>query len=360
MISLTPSDLNEFQSHYLSTFIESGSTVVATNVYSKFNRKFSLGKHLMYENNHKKIIILSVIADPNNPEKPFYISEYRIESPAYEINRINSSLRYDTEIIILHSDFSNKKQKEIKEYFKKFISPISRKPDYIIADINKNFSIKKTKVIGYYSDKADINFYNELNFFKRVESKKMASYSKKLILYDVDDIIKKTDKYFNKKISSADEDIPMYDGNNSPLGMIFAYGLSRFLRSDMVIFDNKLLKKGIEKGDITVKVVYSIIKNDDERFIYLKIRKENMESLNDYIKNLNVSIYSTINITGKTPQKNMIYRVLTTENFIKNNPQILNHINEFSILNVKMIDGILWYVRNHKLAPVKIEYEPAK
>jgi hypothetical protein len=25
-----------------------------------------------------------------------------------------------------------------------------------------------------------------------------------------------------------------------------------------------------------------------------------------------------------------------------------------------MIDGILWYVRNHKLAPVKIEYEPAK
>ncbi|MBP7795297.1 MAG: hypothetical protein KA059_00780 [Elusimicrobiales bacterium] len=360
-ISITRNDLIEIKTNYLSQYIKANPFIIATNVYDKFNKNFFAKKYLTFEINKKKILLLSVISDSSSPDMAFYISGYRIENPVYEINRVNANIKSDTEVVILHSDFRDKSEKETKEYFKKFLSLLTRKPDYIIADVSKNIYIDKTRIIGYTDKNTDIYFLREFNFFKKINVKKMDKNSKPYNFQELDDMIKKTDDYFNRKLTVAESDIPLSDGDISPLGNMFAYGLSKFLRSDIVIFDNRLLKKGIKKGDVRIKDIYSVIKNTDEKFIYLKIRKEKLKELIQDLNGMDVSIYSKnldlskLSIPADKSFKNSIYRILTTENFVKDNSELLNHINEFSILNVKMIDGILWYARNYKLVNIDIK-----
>ncbi|MEF3279946.1 MAG: 5'-nucleotidase C-terminal domain-containing protein [Elusimicrobiota bacterium] len=354
IVSLTNTDLEKLPPQIISNYFKKNSSILATNIYNKHNSKsFFAKKNLISNINNKKLSLFSIIANSTDPAIAFYISDYRIENPLYEINKINSSTSYDIAIIILHSNLKGKNEEELNNYLKKFLSNLTRKPDFVLADINKKIKIGKTYFIPYGNKNSLITISQKLNFWKKITIEEIPKKKIGIKFVLLDDIIEKTDKYFNKKISFSYSDIPVKNGNSS-LGNIYAYALFSFLKSDISIFDNNLLKKGIKKGDITIKDVYSTITDTSEKLVYIKVKGDKINELIRYTKNLNTSIYISKKYTDKDSEKidlpqQKTYRILTTKKFIKENSELLNYITEFSILDINIIDGIMWYLRNHKL-----------
>lgn len=341
VLTITQNDLLYITPKELSKYSNDFPQIIATNVYSKYDKKIRFNKYKIINHKGKKLLILSIIAKDSN--KPYYISDYMIEDPAYEINKINSSVVYNSSLIIfdLKKEFNN--IKEAKEYFTKLISKITIKPDFILAPVLDNIKIGKTLIIALNKD-TDIKIIKKFGFFiKPVTSKYLPIHSKAKPI-ELEKIINNTTTYFNKTISQAINDIEIEHSNYSPLGTLYAYALTRFLKSDLVIFDNSLLNKPLKQGKITLKDIYLTLNDYNETLVYIKIKGNELKQLIDYIKNSNVSIY------GKNEyMPNKIYRVITTKNLIKRQSELLNYITEFSVLKINLIDAIIWYARNHKL-----------
>ena len=358
IISPTRNDLIKIPME-IRNYIDNG-TFIATNIYNKNGKALNTNKYFKKIINNKKIIILSLIINESDITKPFYLSNYRIEEPAYEINRITTQNDFDYMILLMHSSKILYNSKKTREYFRNLFSKLTRKPSVIFTDIDKNIEIDGVKIVGYKDKITSFYFEKKFGFFKKITSSSFARSSQMKHMPETETIIDKTNLYFSKRLSVSKEPIPLKNQNKYPLAELISYAMFKFLRSDISIFNNDLVINPINSGDITVKDVYSIISNDAERFVYIKTRGEKIQPLLYQTIDTN-SIYTQGKIITKDdieklkfqPQK--IYRIITTESSIRGNVEILNYINEFSILNVKLMDGIMWYFRNHKIGIIKNE-----
>lgn len=347
VLTITQNDLLYIEPKELSKYSNDFPQIIATNIYSKYDKKIKFNKYKILNHKGKKLLILSIIS--RDTDKPYYISDYRIEDAAYEINKINSSVVYNSSLIIfdLEKEFNN--IKETKEYFTKLLSKITVKPDFILAPVSDNIKIGKTLIIALNRD-IDIKIIKKFGFFiKPVVTKYFPNYSQ-LKPAKLEKIINNTKTYFNKTISQAINDIKIKGSDYSPLGTLYAYAISRFLKSDLVIFDNSLLNQSLKQGNITLKDIYLTLNDFSETLVYIKIRGNELEQLIDHIKKSDVSIY------GKNEyMPNKIYRIITTKKLIKRQNELLNYITEFSVLKINLIDAIIWYARNHKLDIINLD-----
>lgn len=339
-ILLSANDLL-IDSKKLTSYVSEYSKILATNIYIKFNMK-GFEKYIIKEALGNRIAIYSIIADDNNPTKAFHINDYRIENPLFEINRLNSKIKPDKYIIFLLTD------KEIshknKEYFNTIVNGLSKKPQIIFTKTDKKLrisntliyplplkvtTIKSTRVFGFTKLK-EFNVKSEINYMDISVITKM---------------IKKTEEEFNTTIFYTSK--PLADNEISHL---IAKGITNFLTSDIVIIPNDIVKFGIKTGDVLQKDIYKIIKNPEDRLVYIKARGENIESIIQTFNKNTVIYINSKNIKEEKEVflKSKIYRVITTMDFIKKNDEILNYIMEFTVLNIKIKQPIIWYFKKLK------------
>lgn len=322
---------------YLKTF----PNIVATNLYIKFNMK-SFEKYILKEFNSKKLVIYSIIADSNSPLKSFYIEDYRIENPAFEINRINSKIKPDNYTIILltNEDISHKN----KDYFNTLLQNLYPKPQLILAKTDKFFKIQDTLIYPLPKDDVNIKITKTLGFSK-IRKEKINSEIDWHNLKELNLMIKKTNDEFEKKLCILTK--PLTDIN---LTQIIAKGIANFLYSDIVIIPSDTSTYAVSQGEITHKDIYRILKNPEDKLVYIKVKGENISNIiNNFSKQSQIYINSK-NLVNEKPVfiNSKIYRITTTLEFIKKNDELLNYIMEFSVLNIKIKQPVIWYFKNLK------------
>ncbi len=326
--------------------------IVATNINDKRGKNLEVEKFYEKNINKQKIVFLSVIAKSDNFLVPYYLTYYRIEKPSFEINRVIHKTKPDYIIIFLHTE-KKISSKDLRKNFIAFISELDRKPDLIIADIDKTIKINKTKIFPFR--KGEVILEKKFNMYNKFYFMDFEKRNEKKTIEKLENLIKNTENYFNKKLTVSLSDIKLSSSDGSPLGVIISCAMYNFLKSDVAVFNNNLLVNSLNKGDVKVKDVYSIIKNSGERLVYVKVRGEKMKDFLEYSLKADTSIYLNKTVINQNNLKNLnfyagkMYKILTTDSFIKENNDILNYITEFSILNVKLIDSIMWYFRNHKI-----------
>ncbi len=359
IISLTPADLENISLKEM-TELAHNDKILATNIYSKKEKNIEIKKHYELDFQGQKTLILSVIANDTDPSKPFYISDFRIEKPQYEINKLILKKNYKRIAIILHTanPISYEKNKT-KKYFSDFLSALTKKPEIIFANIDKNFVLNGVKIIGYGYSKKVFSFEKKFAFFEKIRQFEPTVKKSEIPTPKTDEIATKTVSFFSKKLTVSLNDIEPKKDGKSPMGELVSYAMFSFLKSDLSIFDNNLLINGIKKGDVKVKDIYSLFPNEKERLVYIKTRGENLIYLltraieNDSSVYFKGKVIYKKDLNGLILQPGKTYRIIAAESSIRNDTDILNHITEFSILNVKLIDAVMWYSRTHKLDIIK-------
>ncbi len=338
-IIFSVSDINMDTEKISEYFNYSSTNIIASNVYIKSNMK-SFKKYIFKNLNSKKVAIYCVISDLESPTRSFYLKNFRIENPAFEINRLNYKLKPDKYILILQTQKTL--TTEQLSYFKKLFESLTIKPLLVFADVNKPFSVDAVKIFPLPSSSQKISMESKFGILK-VKQTNITEYTEPSKISDIERIRKKTNEEFFKKLRFLKQEL-----SAEQLNEIVAKSLVNFISSDIAIIDRKTVTDGLKEGNVIMEDIYRVFKNPWDKVVYIKI-KGNL--LNDMLKS--ISDTSTIYINsklGKQPtfEKNKIYRMFTTLDFIKANDSILNYITEFSILNIQIKHPFVWYLKNKK------------
>ncbi|MGC8867486.1 MAG: 5'-nucleotidase C-terminal domain-containing protein, partial [Elusimicrobiales bacterium] len=319
----------------ISEYIKYFPEIIASNLYIKSNMK-ALKKYILKNINSKRIAIYSVISDPTSPTKSFYYTNLRIENPVFEINRLNYQLKPD-KYILIHQAL---KPVNSLDYFEKLIQPLTHKPFFIFSNTDKVLSVHGIKVFPIPPYPKKITMEKKFGILK-IKQTHLRQYLNASEISEVAKLMKKTNDEFSKKLRVLSH--PLSD---EQINGIVAKSLVNFIPSDIAMISKKTVIKGIREGDVTMEEIYNILKNPWDKIVYIKLKGS---TLTDMINNF--SDISTIYINsklGKKPvfEKNKIYRMFTTLDFIKDNDSILNYITEFSILNIQIRHPLSWYLKN--------------
>ncbi|MCX7641102.1 MAG: hypothetical protein N2Z20_00510 [Elusimicrobiales bacterium] len=312
--------------------------IIATNVYIKYNMK-GFNKYYIKEIAGKKNVIYSVIVDSTSPLKSFYLNDYRIENPLFEINRLNTKLKPNSYIIFL---FTNKKiEIRNKNFLVTIINSLTPKPQIIFANIDKKIKISNTFILPYPQTTETIKAIKIFGFTK-LKTYPILSEINYKSLPKLTEIINKTSKDLNVNLLINSKPL-----NEQELTMLIAKGITNFMFSDLVIISNDTVNCGVKPGVISHEDIYKIIKNPEDKLVYIKAKGDNIQNIiQTYEKNSIIYINSKNIVDGKSIfDKSRIYRIITTIDFIKQNDDILNFIMEFSVLNIKIKQPIMWYFK---------------
>ena len=319
--------------------------IILSNIYFAKNPTYQFKKYLKKELNNKSILIASLIMDLKEPLKATYIkSGYRIENPTYELNRILSH-KADFKIVIINRYDKDKTSfKEEKKFFYNFISKLDKKPEIIISDVVENMTIKGVKIIKL--ENKTISIYKKFRFLNKIEEKKI--YGIKTIETPLTkETIKKTEDYFNKKLTYSNLNL-----NLEQTKIYIAKSIKKRIKSDFSVVCDNIVKNGIKKGEFKIKDLYSIITDYDERLIYLRVKGEKIGDFFSEIFKITSAVYkekvineNDIKNTKFTTSK--IYKILINENCLKNNKKILNYVAEFSVIKSNILDTMMWYTKNY-------------
>ncbi|HOL63606.1 MAG TPA: hypothetical protein PK103_09630, partial [Elusimicrobiales bacterium] len=231
IISLTPADLENISLKEM-TELAHNDKILATNIYSKKEKNIEIKKHYELDFQGQKTLILSVIANDTDPSKPFYISDFRIEKPQYEINKLALKKNYKRIAIILHTanPISYEKNKT-KKYFSDFLSALTKKPEIIFANIDKNFVLNGVKIIGYGYSKKVFSFEKKFAFFEKIRQFEPTVKKSEIPTPKTDEIATKTVSFFSKKLTVSLNDIEPKKDGKSPMGELVSYAMFSFLKS---------------------------------------------------------------------------------------------------------------------------------
>lgn len=317
------------------------SNILASNIYVKFNMK-SFERYILKEFSGRKLALYSVIADNKDPTRAFYLGDYRIENPLFEINRINLKIKPDRYILILHT--KNQLTSKNKEYFNTLINSLEKKPEVIFAKIDKKIRVSNTLIYPLSSKEISISSSKRFGFFKIKESEIIYE-TQATAIPPITKMIKETEEELTKKIFSTST--PLADRE---LLTLLAKGLVNFLPSDIAIIPHDIINSGIKPGDVYLKDLYAIFKNPEDNLVYIKAKGEDVENICERFEK-NAVIYispKTIKDEKNKFIKGRIYRIITTREFIKNNDAFLNFITEFTVLDTKIKQPIIWYFNKLK------------
>lgn len=337
---LKPTDLI-IDSKTLTEYFKIFPYLLSTNLYVKFNMK-GFNKYILKEINSKRIALYCVIADSNSPLRSFHIEDYRIENPAYEINKINSKIKPHKYIVILltNDEINNKKS----EYFYTLIQNLNPKPHIIFAKTNKLIKIEKTLIYPLPQDASNIKIIKTFGF-EKLRKEELKSEINWQEINELNQIRKKTDEEFNKKLCILTKSL-----SDTDLTKIIAKGVANFLYSDLVIIPSDILLSALFQGEVTHKDIYRILKNPEDKLVYIKIKGENISHIINNFSKISTMYINSRNIINEKPffLNSKTYRIITTLDFIKKNDEILNYIMEFTVLNIKIKQPIIWYFKTQK------------
>lgn len=370
MVTFSAEDLEYLKIPAVRKYIKIFPDIILTNVYSKFDNDLPVKKYYLNSN----YLITSVIINPLEPESPFYISDYRIENPLYEINKIFNRFknRKIKKIVILNIKNDMIAEKIFEEKLTEFIEKLEHAPDIILTDVKDIKKIKNTLIIPSGSKNVNFKIKKIMEFYSKYELKELKP-EKTLLNSDekfkeIDKITEKVKNHFNSELTHISEDLNLSDYNT--FSLFVAHIISKYMYSDFLIFDKYEIKNTVKPGKITLKEVYNLLKDNYENIIYAKIKGENIPNfisdtiLRDELATANIKIFlkdgeiKNIVIRGKTLQPQKIYSVIIPINYIRKNQKVIGYINEFSTLNVKMIDTLLWYFKTHRRLN-RLSLEPA-
>jgi hypothetical protein len=343
-ISLTYNDLANISPDILKNYLENYN-IISANIYDTKNTKYQFKKFIKRKINEKNILFTSAIINLSQPTSANYTKGYRIENPIYELNRIlreNANFR----IVLLnrYQDTILDSKQEYK-FLRYFISKLDIKPNIIILDISKEVNIDGVYILK--SDTQTISLYKKLSIFNKIKKNQIIAKERKNNFTNTQEIIKKTKDYFSRKIANSPKNL-----DERETVIYIAKSIKKRIKSDFAAVCNKAFKNNIKKGDIRIKDVYLLVKDHNERLVYMKIRGEKMSEFLLELFKVSTAVYGDKPI-GENELKNLkfanykIYKILINENCIKDNKEILNYVTEFSITDVKVLDTIMWYLRNY-------------
>lgn len=330
------SDLN-IKSDIIAKYQQTYPDILATNVYVKYNRKPFMKYLSINSKKNTKIQLYSVIANPTSFDKPFYTGDFRIENPLYEINHLNHQFKPEKYILIIHT---SQKIKD-KKYFEDILSNLTLKPLIILANTDKKINVSGINIfpIPDYSKKISIEKRFGIIKLRSKDINNLSSYHK---ITQLDKLVKNTKEEFDRKITTLSEPI-----SDKKISEITARSMVNFISSDLAVISNSTAVEGLKKGEVRVKNLYNVLKNPNDKLVYIKIKGSNLERLIGEVSNIS-TIYINTKIDDKRFKKDKIYRMFTTLDFIKENDFILNYVTEFTVLNIQINKPVIWYLKNRK------------
>lgn len=337
-ISLSPIDLT-LSFKKIMDYMKNHDNLLATNVYIKFNMK-SFKKYIDKDISGKKLLVYSIITDDSNPLKSFHEGDYRVENPSYEINKLNSNIKPNQYLLIIRS----KKQfnKRDKNYFKTLIENLDKKPQAILCEIDKKYVVLDVPIVPLPHKDSEIKVVKKFGCLKfkttsKIENNFINIHSKK----ELEDMIEKTKNYLDQKLLKIVKSI-----SKKEMNYIIAKGISNFITCDVVIISNHTIRDTYITHDILIKDLYEMINDPEDKLVYIKIKGEKLNDLINQNNNSTLYIKQKHILNGKVNlNKTHMYKLITTTNYLKENDTILNLISEFSILDIKITQPIIWYFR---------------
>ncbi|MCX7905552.1 MAG: hypothetical protein N2446_02495 [Elusimicrobiales bacterium] len=339
-VLLSQYDFN-IESTKLMEYYRKYPNLIATNVYVKYNMN-GFTKYYTKEIFGKKKVIYSIVANSDSPSSSFYINDYRIENPIYEINKLNNKLKPDNYIVFLFLDKTIDSNN--KDFFHNIINSLYPKPQIIFTNINKKIKISKTNIIPLPSKTSTTKIIKTFGVtkIKTYPLKSELDYKK---LQQLTELKNKTFNELNTNLLSVSKNL-----DERELGMLISKGIINFIFSDIVIIPNDIINSDIKSNKISYKDLYKIIKNPEDKLVYIKTSGEKIQDILQNFEKNSIIYINSKNIINEKPnfQKLKIYKITTTLDFIKKNDEIFNFIMEFSILNIKIKQPVIWYFKKLK------------
>jgi len=344
-IFLTKDDLISIKPDILKLYGEK-YPIISANIYLTKDPKYQFKKYIKKEIDAKTILFTSVILNPEKLLAGDYLKSYRIENPIYELNKIFLQ-KADFRIVVINVYNKNETTlKEEKKIFSEFLSKLNKKPDIIITDISRDITLSETRVIPL--ENASIYIYKKFTFLNKIKKENLKIDKKNSIKTPILDELKtKTLTYFNKKITTSKINL-----TNIQTLTYLSKSIKKRIKSDFAIVCGDIVKNEIRKGDIKIRDAYSVISDYDEKLVYLKVKGDKIYDFFSYIFKIKPLIYQEKEIKENDIKnmkfiKSKTYKILINENCLKSNKEILNHIKEFSIIDVNVLDTMIWYLRNY-------------
>lgn len=347
----------------------------STNIYWKKGKTpENLSRYIIFSLKNLKFgIISAIIKDYDKLDKRFYTVDYKIENPAYEINRNISKIYKNVDNIILIIDMLDSTKKDnIVSKLEKIFSVLTIKPDIFIIRVEndvKPFKFKGKCIIPI-NIKDNVFYKIDLSLSSRskIKSASVKTFEVKNLnlpyekFNDIEDVVKlkkNVENFFNKKISYSSQDILIEKSDTSPLGDLIAQAIKNYIKCHIALYDYSLLKSDIKKGSITVKDIYKIFENDDY-LIYVKMKGRDIENMLNMLSDRKISFSGVrvetlkdgnkkIYISNNLLKDDFLYRVIIPQSLLKSDNRILTLATEFSVLPRKTVDAAIWYFKTHKI-----------
>ncbi|MBU2572958.1 MAG: 5'-nucleotidase C-terminal domain-containing protein [Elusimicrobia bacterium] len=369
-LALAPKDLEKLVR--IATF-----PVIASNLYLKTNKKpgFIKSRQILVSGKTKIGFFAVTVMDPDRPNTPKYLTNYKFEKESYEIERSIKALKdAGADIMVLLLDI-NAKKKTGKGYYAAFFSrlpPI----DLIITDdpaVKKPLRINNSWIIPAPS-KMSSAARIELSVDPR--SGRLLKANHKLMLLDkekygqdpatLETVMRHrgfVSKHFLKRIGTALGDIKRSEkGLDSPLGNFTADCIKRWARSNGAIINNAILAGDIAKGAVTLGDLYRVLPHDTS-VVFVKIRGEDLKRAVEETISKDISVsgieahmrgrtVDRLLINGRPLFPNRIYRLAVPDSMVNDKEYtLLSSATEFANSRRSLREVLGWCFSRQKTVP---------
>ncbi|MBI4803447.1 MAG: bifunctional metallophosphatase/5'-nucleotidase [Elusimicrobia bacterium] len=350
--------------------------VIASNLYLKTGKKPEFIKSLQLLLLGKtKIGFLSVtVMDPDRPNTPKYLANYKFEKESYELQRSLKALKdagADITALLLNI---NPKKPAGKGFYTAFFARLPRL-DLIITDdpaLKKPSRINKAWLVPVPSKMASAARI-ELSIdpaggrllkagYKLLPLEKEKYGQDPETLKIVSRHREKILKHFSKRLGTAADDLNRSDKSpDSPLGGFTADCVRRWARTNGAIINNAILAGDIAKGAVTVGDLYRVLPYDTS-VVFVKIRGEDLRRAIEETVSKDISVsglqvrmkgqsVDSLLIEGTPLAANRIYRVAVPDSIVNDKDYtLLSSATEFANSHRFLREVIGWCFSRRRTA----------
>lgn len=369
-LTLAPKDLEKLVK--VATF-----PVVASNLYLKAGKKpdFVKSQQLLTAGKTKVGFLSVIVMDPDRPNTPRYLPNYRFEKESYEIERSIKALKdagADVTVLLMGI---NAKKKARKDFYTAFFAKLPRL-DLIITDdpnLKKPARVNKSWLIpappGLLSaarielsiDPATGHMLSADHELIGLDVKKYGQDAATLAA-----IAKHRAyalKHFARRIGTAADDLKRAAaGADSALGNFTADCARRWARTNAAIVNNSILSGDIPKGDVTLGDLRRVLPFETS-VVFVKIRGEDLERAVQEMISKDISVSGLdirvkgdavdgLLIEGRPVAPNHIYHVAVPDSIVNDKEYtLLSSATEFANSRTLLREAVRWCFSKYRTVP---------
>lgn len=264
--------------------------LLASNLYLKTNKKpeFLRSSAVILAGGRKIGFFSAIISNPSKPNRPKYLTNYKLEKETYEAEKAVKALRDGGAQVIVMLLGINPKEKADLEFFRSFLAKGPR-IDLVITDepaIKKPFRVGRTWVAGAGLETASaarltLDLDPATGRMTGLDWDRLpllaAKYGEDLRMLDVIDGYRKAaSAHFAKKVGFLTDALPLREKGFSPAADFTADCMKRWARTNAAILSLSEPAAGFSSGTVTVGSLYSAFPLDSS-IVFVKIRGDDLE-----------------------------------------------------------------------------------